>query len=170
MIQRMPGSLSGILSADSQTAPRSAAACASSRNAASRCHWSTASASARSATVIPSPRSQFFTRGSGVVTAPLDDHVAVELEDLDLLPVFSLADELVAEQARLDHAEIGAARQVALAEDLGGREHGVAGEQRRGVAAGLVDEIAERVVGDVRAAEPEAQHERDAAEDDELPA
>ena len=57
-----------------------------------------------------------------------------------------------------------------MREDLGRGEHRVAREQRRRVAAGRIDDVAERVVADVGRREPEAERERDAAEDDQLAA
>jgi hypothetical protein len=114
------------------------------------------------------------------VAAALHHQLPVELEDLHLLPAhgslgvlrlaFLRPDVLVAEQPRLEDPHVLAARMVALAEDRRRREDRVAGEERRGVAAGLVDQVAEGVVADVGAREAQAQHEGDAAEDDQLAA
>ena len=79
------------------------------------------------------------------MVAPLHHDLAVQLEDLHAFCAL-LRLRLVPEQSRRDDAEVRPTGQVALPEDLRGREDGVAREQRGGVPARLVDEVAERIV------------------------
>src|SRR4029077_14283868 len=114
-------------------------------------------------------RSQRFAI-SGVVAAPLDGDLALELEDLDLLDRVALAPELVPAEERVEEPEVRAAREVAHRAHLGGREHGVPGERRGGGRPARVAHARERIVADVGRRQPEAESERDAAVDDQLPA
>ena len=83
------------------------------------------------------------------MTPTFHDQLALEVEDLDLLRARPLAAELVTAQHHGEDAEVRASLQVLERPDLGGSEDRVAGEHRRGVAAGRVTQVGERVVGDV---------------------
>jgi hypothetical protein len=91
------------------------------------------------------------------VAAAFDRDLTGEVEDGDLLParrgvlaLLSLgALELVAQQAGLQDAQVGPAFEIAYAQDLGGGEDGVAGEERRRVATRRIGDVGQGVVSDV---------------------
>ena len=75
--------------------------------------------------------------------------------------------ELMAAQGRGHDAQVGPTGIVAPVTNLGRGKDRVADKNRTGVAAGDVDDIADRVVGHVRAGQPQTQVEGQAAVHDQ---
>src|SRR5262245_23153885 len=128
-------------------------------------------ASAAPARARRSPTERTDAAWSARVVAPaLHGELALEMEDLHPLDLVAALDELVPAQRRAEHTEIRPTRELRDPADLGTREDGIAREDRRRVTAGGVADVAQRVVSHVRGRDAQAQVERNAAEDNELPA